>query len=117
MSTRACLFGGISLVLAIAGMSSTAASADTSNRSNRSGCCYGHGMMWDDWDHRREPGYYHGPGMMWRYGRGKPYYHAPGMMWGSDVRRHCAARFRSFDWRTGLYTTYSGQRVLCPYLR
>ena len=29
----------------------------------------------------------------------------------------CAAQFRSFEPETGYYTTYSGERVLCPYLR
>lgn len=29
----------------------------------------------------------------------------------------CEARFRSFDRRTGTYTTYGGETRLCPYLR
>ena len=29
----------------------------------------------------------------------------------------CAERFRSFEWDTGMYTTYGGDRRLCPYLR
>lgn len=29
----------------------------------------------------------------------------------------CARRFRSFDPSTGTYVTYSGERVMCPYLR
>jgi hypothetical protein len=29
----------------------------------------------------------------------------------------CAAQFRSFEPETGYYTTYSGERVLCPYLQ
>lgn len=29
----------------------------------------------------------------------------------------CAAQFRSFEPETGYYTMYSGERVLCPYLR
>jgi hypothetical protein len=36
---------------------------------------------------------------------------------GGDPRAACAQRFRSFEWNTGLYTTYGGDRVLCPYLR
>jgi hypothetical protein len=28
----------------------------------------------------------------------------------------CAAQFRSFEPETGYYTTYDGDRVLCPYL-
>jgi hypothetical protein len=34
-----------------------------------------------------------------------------------DPRERCAQEFQSFEWRTGLYTTYSGERKLCPYLR
>jgi BA14K-like protein len=29
----------------------------------------------------------------------------------------CAREYRSFDPATGTYTTYSGEQVLCPYLR
>jgi hypothetical protein len=29
----------------------------------------------------------------------------------------CAAQFRSFEPDTGYYTTYDGDRVLCPYLQ
>jgi len=29
----------------------------------------------------------------------------------------CAREFRSFNPNTGLYTTYGGQKRLCPYLR
>jgi len=31
--------------------------------------------------------------------------------------RKCDRRFRSFEWDTGMYTTYGGERRLCPYLR
>lgn len=34
-----------------------------------------------------------------------------------DANAACARRFRSFDPETGTYTTYSGERVTCPYLR
>lgn len=34
-----------------------------------------------------------------------------------DAVARCAARFRSFDYRTGTYTTYEGETRLCPYLR
>ena len=44
-----------------------------------------------------------------------PYY-APSNFSG-DARRLCAENFRSFEWDTGLYTTYSGYKRLCPYLR
>jgi hypothetical protein len=36
---------------------------------------------------------------------------------GGDPRRLCAQHFRSFAWNSGLYTTDSGERRLCPYLR
>lgn len=36
---------------------------------------------------------------------------------GGDPRAACAQQFRSFEWNTGMYTTYGGDRVLCPYLR
>jgi hypothetical protein len=44
-----------------------------------------------------------------------PYYYPSGYQ--GDPRTICAQNFRSFEWRTGLYTTYSGERRLCPYLR
>jgi len=31
--------------------------------------------------------------------------------------RKCDRRFRSFEWDTGMYTTYGGDRRVCPYLR
>ncbi|HEU0059955.1 MAG TPA: BA14K family protein [Hyphomicrobiaceae bacterium] len=34
-----------------------------------------------------------------------------------DPRDLCAQRFRSFEWNTGLYTAYSGEKRVCPYLR
>ena len=34
-----------------------------------------------------------------------------------SAMERCDARFRSFEWDSGLYTTYDGDRVLCPYLR
>jgi hypothetical protein len=34
-----------------------------------------------------------------------------------DPRELCAQNFRSFEWETGYYTTFSGERKLCPYLR
>lgn len=44
-----------------------------------------------------------------------PYYYPSG--YSGDPRRICAENFRSFEWGTGMYTTYSGERRLCPYLR
>ena len=29
----------------------------------------------------------------------------------------CAQSYRSLEWDTGLYTTYGGEKRLCPYLR
>ena len=46
-------------------------------------------------------GYADGPG----YGEGS-----------SAAMRRCASQFRSFEWDTGLYTTYGGEKRLCPYL-
>ena len=34
----------------------------------------------------------------------------------SAAMQRCAAQFRSFEWDTGLYTTYGGEKRLCPYL-
>lgn len=34
-----------------------------------------------------------------------------------DPRTLCAETFRSFEWDTGLYTTYAGEKRMCPYLR
>lgn len=31
--------------------------------------------------------------------------------------RKCDREFRSFEWDTGMYTTYGGDRRVCPYLR
>ena len=44
-----------------------------------------------------------------------PYYAPSGYQ--GDPRTLCAQSFRSFEWRTGLYTTYGGEKRLCPYLR
>ena len=34
----------------------------------------------------------------------------------SGAMQRCASQFRSFEWDTGLYTTYAGEKRLCPYL-
>lgn len=34
-----------------------------------------------------------------------------------SAMQRCDNRFRSFEWDTGLYTTYGGEKRLCPYLR
>jgi hypothetical protein len=44
-----------------------------------------------------------------------PYYAPTG--YAGDPRNLCAQNFRSFEWNTGLYTTYDGDKRLCPYLR
>jgi hypothetical protein len=44
-----------------------------------------------------------------------PYYYPSD--YDGDPRVKCAENFRSFEWRTGLYTTYAGEKRLCPYLR
>ena len=60
--------------------------------------------------YRPRPGYYYDD-----YAYDGPYY-APARYAG-DPRVLCAESFRSFEWRTGLYTTYSGEKRLCPYLQ
>lgn len=42
-------------------------------------------------------------------------YHYPSDYRG-DPRTICARYFRSFEWDTGLYTTYRGEKRMCPYL-
>jgi hypothetical protein len=44
-----------------------------------------------------------------------PYYAPSGFS--GDPRTLCAQNFRSFEWNTGMYTTYGGERKVCPYLR
>lgn len=44
-----------------------------------------------------------------------PYYAPSG--YAGDPRTLCAQNFRSFEWNTGLYTTYGGDKRVCPYLR
>jgi hypothetical protein len=34
-----------------------------------------------------------------------------------SAMQRCDDRFRSFEWDTGEYTTYGGEKRLCPYLR
>jgi hypothetical protein len=41
---------------------------------------------------------------------------SPGYYEGANARELCARDFRSFEWDTGMYTTYSGERRVCPYL-
>lgn len=60
--------------------------------------------------YRPRRGYYYDD-----YAYDGPYYYPQD--YSGDPRRICAQNFRSFEWSTGLYTTYSGERRLCPYLR
>ena len=60
--------------------------------------------------YRPRRGYYYDD-----YAYDGPYYYPSDYR--GDPRRVCAQNFRSFEWNTGLYTTYSGERRLCPYLR
>jgi BA14K-like protein len=60
--------------------------------------------------YRPRRGYYYDD-----YAYDGPYYYPA--EYAGDPRVICAQNFRSFEWRTGLYTTYTGERRLCPYLR
>lgn len=60
--------------------------------------------------YRPRPGYYYDD-----YEQEGPYYYPSG--YDGDPRVVCAQKFRSFEWRTGLYSTNSGEKRLCPYLR
>jgi len=60
--------------------------------------------------YRPRRGYYYDD-----YAYNGPYYYPSG--YSGDPRAICAQNFRSFEWNTGLYTTYGGERRLCPYLR
>jgi BA14K-like protein len=60
--------------------------------------------------YRPRPGYYYDD-----YAYDGPYYYPSAYQ--GDPRAICAQHFRSFEWRTGLYTTYSGEKRLCPYLQ
>jgi hypothetical protein len=68
------------------------------------------GAIIADRAYRPRPGYYYDD-----EGYEGPYYYPSGYQ--GDPRVVCAENFRSFEWRTGLYTTYSGEKRLCPYLR
>lgn len=60
--------------------------------------------------YRPRRGYYYDT-----YAYDGPYYYPQG--YAGDPRKICAQNFRSFEWNTGMYTTYGGERKLCPYLR
>ena len=60
--------------------------------------------------YRPRRGYYYDD-----YAYDGPYYYPSA--YSGDPRAVCAQNFRSFEWNSGLYTTYSGEKRLCPYLR
>jgi hypothetical protein len=60
--------------------------------------------------YRPRRGYYYDD-----YAYDGPYYYPSA--YSGDPRVVCAQNFRSFEWNTGLYTTYGGERRLCPYLK
>lgn len=60
--------------------------------------------------YRPRPGYYYDD-----YAYTGPYYRPAG--YAGDPRVLCAENFRSYEWKTGLYTTYGGEKKLCPYLK
>jgi hypothetical protein len=81
--------------------------------------------------------YYADPGYVYYYGY-RPYYRSYGLLdlpgdvilgttglvgaapaspWTPGAVAACARTFRSFNPATGTYTTYTGEQVLCPYLR
>lgn len=68
------------------------------------------GAIIADQAYRPHPGQYYDEGPY-----DGPYYYPAGFQ--GDPREICLQNFRTFEWRTGLYTTYSGQKRLCPYLR
>ena len=68
------------------------------------------GAIIADQAYRPHPGHYYDEGPY-----DGPYYYPSDYR--GDPRTICAQNFRSFEWRSGYYTTYSGERRLCPYLR
>jgi BA14K-like protein len=68
------------------------------------------GAIIADQAYRPRAGYYYDD-----YAYSGPYYYPSAYR--GDPRTICAQNFRSFEWGTGLYTTYTGEKRLCPYLR
>ena len=60
--------------------------------------------------YRPRAGYYYDT-----YAYDGPYYYPSG--YSGDPRDICARHFKSFERGTGMYTTYGGERRLCPYLQ
>jgi hypothetical protein len=67
------------------------------------------GAIIADQAYRPHPGHYYDEGPY-----DGPYYYPADYR--GDPREICLENFRAFEWRTGYYTTYSGQKRLCPYL-
>jgi hypothetical protein len=65
------------------------------------------GAIIADEAYRPHPGHYYDEGPY-----DGPYYYPS--HYGGDPREICAES--SFEWETGFYTTYSGERRVCPYL-
>ena len=68
------------------------------------------GAIIADEAYRPHPGHYYDEGPY-----DGPYYYPANYR--GDPREICQQNFRTFEWRTGLYTTPSGEKRLCPYLR
>jgi hypothetical protein len=68
------------------------------------------GAIIADEAYRPHPGHYYDEGPY-----DGPYYYPSDYR--GDPREICLQNFRTFQWRTGYYTTYSGEKRLCPYLR
>lgn len=91
---------------------------------------YGRGRHYDR-DYGFNPGAYIGLGIAgavlegalsdsYGYSDGPVYGYSDGPAYGGGgsnaAMERCAAQFRSFEWDSGLYTTYEGDKRLCPYL-
>jgi len=68
------------------------------------------GALIYDYTYRPRVGYYYDT-----YDYTGPYYYPKD--YSGDPRTICARHFKSFEWRSGMYTTYGGERKLCPYLQ
>ena len=67
------------------------------------------GTIIADEAYRPHPGHYYDEGPY-----DGPYYYPAN--YHGDPREICLQNFRTFEWRTGYYTTYIGEKRLCPYL-
>jgi BA14K-like protein len=96
---------------------------DYYDRGHRIYLPVGPSSLYYDYSYYHSRGYYPshvGPhyiyyGNGYGYGRGDEEAGDDGAPYSAQER--CAQRFRSFEWDTGLYTTYGGHKRLCPYLR